>query len=110
GRYVECGGGLFDGDGVAVGIGWRCGRDAGALTDPFDAGRGERQPGSGAPALPVQDRCDLMVGVVHGEAADQLDRVLLGPESLAATSDQTDRERAASAALPEGLDLGDVLR
>ena len=39
---------------------------------------GERQAGAGAAALVVEDRGDLLVGVVRGEPADQLDRVLAG--------------------------------
>ena len=42
----------------------------------LDARVGERQAGAGAAALAVEDRGDLVVGVVLGEPADQLDRVL----------------------------------
>src|SRR5437764_9734003 len=51
-----------------------------------------------------------MVGVVDGEATDQVDRVLVGADAFAAAADQADAELAACPALPEDLDLGDVLR
>ena len=54
----------------------------GALPDPLHARRGERQAGAGAPALAVEDRRDLLVGVMHGEPADQVDRVLRRAGSL----------------------------
>ena len=76
----------------------------------LDARLGERQAGAGPPALPVEDRGDLPVGVMDCEPADQLDRVLVGAVTLGAATDQLDAELAARAALPEDLDLGDVLR
>ena len=50
GRHVECVGGLFDRDRVAVRLGLGCDLDARALTDPLDAGRAEREVGPGAPS------------------------------------------------------------
>jgi len=50
GRDAKLAGGAVDGDELAVGVGWRGGGDVGALARGADAGLGERQPGSGAPA------------------------------------------------------------
>ena len=80
-------------------------RGSRALTRGLDARLGEWQAGAGAAALPVEDRGDLLVGVVLGEPTDQLDRVLAeswrsGPRALSLTASS-----AARAALPGDLDL-----
>ena len=46
------------------------------VADAFDAWLGEREAGAGAASLAGEDLGDLTVGVVFGEATDQLDRVL----------------------------------
>ena len=75
---------LLDREQLAGGVRWRGGWDAGASADAADACFGERQAGAGQPSLAAEDPGDLPVGVVLGEAADQLDRVLGGPILLAA--------------------------
>ena len=44
----------------------------------LDPTGGERQAAGGAAALPVEDVRDRRVGIVGGEAADQVDGVLVG--------------------------------
>lgn len=110
GRHLQRVGGLRDRDGLAVRLWLGCDRDPRSLTNTLDPCGGEWQPGPGAPSLPVQDRGDLLVGVMRGEPADQLDRVLRCAGSLRAAADQPDGQLAARPALPEDLDLGDVLR
>jgi hypothetical protein len=70
---------------------------------------GERQAGSGASALTVEDRGDLLVGVMDGESADQVDRVLAELGWPAAGAVEADLQLGAGAALPEHLDVGAVL-
>jgi hypothetical protein len=60
---------LVDRDDLAVGVGRRCCGDARALAGGTDAGFGERETGPGPMSLAGEDRCDLVVGVVLGEAA-----------------------------------------
>jgi hypothetical protein len=83
-RHCELGGGLRDRDDLAVGVGRWGGGDAGALTGGLDARLGEWPAGAGQPSLLGQDRGDLVVGVVGGEAADQLDGVLRRAPGLGA--------------------------
>ncbi len=47
-----------------------------------------------------------MVGVVRGELADQLDRVLAGASGLGAAANERDSQLGMGAALPDDLDLG----
>ena len=82
--------GMLDRDRLAARVGGRCCRDPGALAGALDAGRGERQSCPGASLLAVEDRGDLGVGVMGGEAPHELDRVLVGAQALAAAADQTD--------------------
>ena len=89
-----------------VRVRWRGGGDAGALAGGADAAVGERQPGAGAAALAGEDRGDLAVGVMLGEAADQLDRVLGQPAALGAAGVERDAEFGARAAFPADLDVG----
>ena len=67
---------------LRVGRWWRRGGDAGALAGGADAAFGEGEAGAGAAALAGEDRGDLAVGVMGGEAADQLDRVLGQPAAF----------------------------
>src|SRR5207245_8245609 len=83
--------------------------DTGALASRLHTGGRERQAGAGTSALAVDDRGDLTVGVMDCQPADQLDRGLVGAHALTTATDEADRQLAASAALPEDLDLGDVL-
>jgi hypothetical protein len=103
-RDAELAGSLLDGDEVRFGVRWRGGRDPGALTGCLDAGLGEWQAGAGAVSLAGEDRGDLSVGMVCGEATDQLDRVLTEPTAVRAAGVELDRQLAASAALPRDLD------
>ena len=48
--------------------------------------------------------------MVDGEASDQFDRVLVGADALPTSPDQLHGECAASAALPEDLNLSHILR
>jgi hypothetical protein len=72
-EFARC---LLDREDAAVGVRWwrRC--DVVLLADVLDAWLGEQQAGAGAAALLVEDRCDLVVRVMLGEPADQLDSVL----------------------------------
>ena len=78
-RNTELAGGLLDGDEVRFWVRWWRGRDPGALTGCLDARLGEWESGAGAVSLAGEDRGDLVVGMVFGEATDQLDRVLTEP-------------------------------
>ena len=94
----------LDGVEFAGEIGWRSDRDPGALAHARDARLGELQTGAGAPPLLVEDRGNLVVGVVAGEAADELDRGLGGPSGFAAAAGERHRELGAGAAFPADLD------
>jgi hypothetical protein len=75
-RHAELGGCAPDRDQLAVGVRcWR-GGDAGAESSALDSRARESQSLAGAAALLVEDRSDLVVGVVLSEPADQLDRAL----------------------------------
>ena len=69
-----------------VGVGRRGGRDAGALAGAAHAGFGEGQAGAGAAALRVRIAAIWRVGVMGGEAADELDRVLAQAAALGAAA------------------------
>jgi hypothetical protein len=75
-RDAELAGGVLDRHDFAGGI-WRRRRgDACALAGGLHACAGERKAMAGASPLAVEDRGDLLVGMVSGEPADQVDRVL----------------------------------
>jgi hypothetical protein len=109
GRDPEPDGGFGDRDHFAVGVGPRRGRDAGGVAHMPDARLGEREAGAGPPSLLGEDRGDLAVGVVLGEAADQRDRVLVGAVALRAAAVEADLEFAACPALPDELERGEAL-
>ena len=107
-RDAELGGGLVDRHQLRVGVGRRGGGDAGALARGADAGGGERQPGPGPVAVAGEDRRDLVVGVMRGEAADQLDGVLGQPPALGAAG--VERARVSSVRAPPSQQISTSAR
>ena len=100
-RDAELAGGPLDREQLADGVSWRGGGDARALAHAAHAPLGEGQAGAGAPALAAEDPGDLPVGVMLGEATDQLQRVL-GEPALFQRPGHLEREAqlGARAALP----------
>ncbi len=70
-RDTELARGLLDGEQAAVGVGWWRSRDPVLDAKGRDAWLVERQAGSGASALLVEDRRDLLIAGVGGELADE---------------------------------------
>ena len=56
--------------------------DVPVVAQRLDPTGGERQSAGGAAVLPVEDVRDHRVGVVDGEAADQVDGVLVGAQPV----------------------------
>jgi len=56
--------------------------------------------------LTVEDAGDLRVGVVHGQAADQVDGVLVGAEPLLLPGDDRDGQVGDGAAFPAEHQIG----
>ena len=67
--------------------------------------RGERESSSDCPVLAVQDAGDFVIGVVHRQAVQQSDRVLVGADR-GRLSLQGDGEIARGTALPAKDDVG----
>ena len=99
--------GALDREQFAGGIGGWGGWDAGASAHAADARFGERQAGAGLVSLAAEDRGDLPVGLVLGQAADQVQRVLGGSIALElAGNSQRDAQFGPRAAFPLHLHVG----
>ena len=72
----------------------------------LDPTGGERQSAGGAAVLPVEDVRDHRVGVVDGEAADQVDGVLVGAQPVGWFAFDRHRQFGDRAALPAQQQLG----
>lgn len=101
--------GLLDRDHIGVRVGQRRGRDTGPLAPGPHARLGERETGTGTSALAVEDRRDLPVGLVLGEATDQLDGVLAELVAPGSAGVQLDAQLGPCVALPGNLDIGAAL-
>src|SRR4051812_6368607 len=110
GGDAELAGGGGDGDHVAIlgGCSDGTGGDGVVVAQAGDAVRGERLAGGGAAALAREDRRDLLVGVVLGQAAHERDRVLVGGAREAGGVRQADRVLGRGAALPDDPQPRDV--
>jgi hypothetical protein len=106
-RHAELARRALDRDELAGRVGWWRGRDAGALAHAADSSLRERQAGAGQPSLAAEDSGDLAVGVVLGEAADQLERVLAEPVLLELAGHlEREAQLGARAAFPLHFDGG----
>src|SRR5207249_2664289 len=74
----------------------------------LDAGLGPGQAGGGAAALFGQDRGDGAVVVVGGQAADQVQGVLVGGAGLFAVFGHRHGQGGGGAALPDDAQLRDA--
>ena len=72
----------------------------------LDPTGGERQSAGGAAVLPVEDVRDHRVGVVGGEAADQVDGVLVGAQPVGWFAFDRHRQFGDRAALPAQQQFG----
>lgn len=100
-RDPELGGGVGHGERLSFlrVVGGSVVGDSPVVAQALDSTGGVRQPPGGAASLAVEDAGDLGVGVVHGQAAEQGDGVLVGADRWRPAL-QGDGQVAGGAALP----------